>query len=1351
MKGHRRGYVSNSDVDEALGYLSSDVPYLDWLRVAMAIKAGLGEPGYAVLDSWSQGAQNYNEAQNRVIYRGIKPGKVGIGTLFFLAKQRGWEPKNGAKKLLDSEISIDLDALQRNAKATTPQQQAELDKSKAARTARQARQIINAAALATDANPYLYRKRVKATDGMWEMCIEDIAGILKYTPKAKDEPLTGRVLVLPVGRNGRLTTCELIDGKGRKTALPGPGTKRGAYWLTRPLPDGPGEDLTVLFGEGVATTCSACSGAPNELGVAVLTIGNFKPVIEAFQARYPRAKLILLADIKKEPGIVPEAKAVEVARETGALLATPQFRSERDPVKAKDFNDLFVLDGAEAVQASIAAAERVEPLAPKLSRVERRTAQREPLLETYYGRAFPLLAVDEIRNRVQAALLSIIEEARKLAAVNARSEHKAYGPVLVLRLPTGIGKTMQMMRTLVEQGVRAAWYVPNHKLSAQSAKDFHRQAGTPPETWNSVKVDLDLEGVPPFEVETLDYTGPPETEPAARTLYGRQAEIDERRACRRDKNLHKALKDKGLLPHASLILCGRKVVDEDGKKKFAACPHHDFCRFHVQMETQAKVRILAHSYLFETSKVGSVALDKAQIVVIDESPFGAGFSHHTWSDSSHGEKLGKWLKHDFLVPVAESVLHGRVLSDDERAELLKKTKEAIEEIMETIPEEKTPDTLDSLLLETIEKFKPPRQGELGMLVAAKHWLMGETNVLYREDFGPDSFALSSSLLRRPVALDDFTGHIVVLDATANENHYRQLFPGREINFVGFDALPDPNVIWVQPTEGTFYRRLFDTQATNPAARKRAIEELERIQQNLLGWQRMGAKPGLVSYERVTSALKPLELDGIPMAHFGAVVGLNHLENCNVGFGVGRTEPSARDCERMARALYPTATDIQWNQEIEEFSFSGHLVDGTPYSEPHRAMRDPRVHSCLRMIREEASLIQGIEGRLRIFTPQEYPRVVVQLCALSRRERRPHVRAPAEAIVGTRRMAMVLAAFDGVAPLEPGLLIKNCPDQFETLTAAERWARDDAKRETDRMSQFWLKVPFPSKNTFIRERYFHPNSEVNQNTSPISCNVPILMCYYRVEGQAGKPKKALTNVHDMMLIIRQLEAIHGGRIVAIGLAAERLTPLPLESESITCAATAPAATAAPRPESDGFEGDEVANEVEGVENDAPACGQKSAPCVEIYAPCAENYAPPAAFSARKSAAERNAEQLAERLAAGTGNREIARATGMSEGTVRTARAAWLASRPNCIEYGPPSPRPSTRKPAMPTATVEPLDLTSLTDLARAVWQYIKLAPAGLTLDELRTRLKVDGAAVASAVAELAGRQVVTRTREKVVRR
>lgn len=338
--------INNTDrIFSALSYIDAadrDV----WLRMAMAIKAELGEHGFDAWDAWGQSADNYNATDSKTVWRSIRPdGKVGIGSLFHEAKQRGWQDDGRRHTLTPAEIA----ERQRAAAERAAADAAEIERERA-ETAAKAAAILKASTAVTGENPYQLRKQVSPTATLREIDAGTAAAILGYTPKSGGEPLEGRLLVVPVKQGDALSTVELIDGKGRKTALAGRGSKAGGHWAARRPPD---DADVLLVGEGVATVLSA-SEATGHVGIAALASGNLMAVAKAMRDRYPDAELVLLADLLKTTGL-PDPHAVEAARAVGGRLAIPGFGPQRDP-SDKDFNDLLVRCGAEAVQKAVASA-----------------------------------------------------------------------------------------------------------------------------------------------------------------------------------------------------------------------------------------------------------------------------------------------------------------------------------------------------------------------------------------------------------------------------------------------------------------------------------------------------------------------------------------------------------------------------------------------------------------------------------------------------------------------------------------------------------------------------------------------------------------------------------------------------------------------------------------------------------------------------------------------------------------------------------------------------------------------------------------------------------------------------------
>jgi putative DNA primase/helicase len=329
----REGAQAMNDTDrirDALSYLDPAMSRDDWVKVGMAIKSELGEEGFGLWDDWSRGADCYDARCARDTWRSCKPnGGVTGGSLFYMARSCGW--RNNGQKPTPEEI----EARRREAAERAAKEKARKAREHA-QAARRAGEIWEAATPAQADHPYLVRKRISPTVGLREMEAQTVAEILGYAPKQGDEPLVGRLLVVPVKVAGDLSTLEHIDETGRKSAL-SRGKKSGGYWDAQELPEGDGTGITILVGEGVATTLSARE-ATGHLAVAALTSGNLLAVAREMRQRYPKAVLVVLADLVKTTG-EPDPHAIEAARAVGGKQVVPKFPEPRDP-EHTDMNDL---------------------------------------------------------------------------------------------------------------------------------------------------------------------------------------------------------------------------------------------------------------------------------------------------------------------------------------------------------------------------------------------------------------------------------------------------------------------------------------------------------------------------------------------------------------------------------------------------------------------------------------------------------------------------------------------------------------------------------------------------------------------------------------------------------------------------------------------------------------------------------------------------------------------------------------------------------------------------------------------------------------------------------------------------
>ena len=259
-----------------------------WVRVGMAIRAELGEAGFSVWDEWSRSAPSYNERDASDVWRSFgDSGPVGLGTLYHLAQEAGWNDSAPRRELSPEEVEA-----RRRSKEEAEARDRKDRQRVQAQAARWAAELL-AGAPEAPGHDYLGRKKLKPTPTLRLIGVDRVAKLTGWAPKGKAGELQGNLLAARCVRpgSGVAVTLELIDGQGRKAGLPGRGTRTGAFWPTSlPLPK-PGEAPTILLAEGVATVLSGTQ-ATGMFGAAALSSSNLVNVARGLRAQYPSAKII---------------------------------------------------------------------------------------------------------------------------------------------------------------------------------------------------------------------------------------------------------------------------------------------------------------------------------------------------------------------------------------------------------------------------------------------------------------------------------------------------------------------------------------------------------------------------------------------------------------------------------------------------------------------------------------------------------------------------------------------------------------------------------------------------------------------------------------------------------------------------------------------------------------------------------------------------------------------------------------------------------------------------------------------------------------------------------------------------
>ena len=337
-------YIDETNrVRAALAVIPAD-DYATWVDMAFAVRQGLGDAGFEIWDEWSRSAQNYNERAARTTWRSARAsGGKTLASLFWLAQQHGFDVKASRVPGTITAASPGPDREEFARRSREAAREEARVRARHAAVAQTAVSIWEWARPVAPEHPYLVRKQLEPVATLRELEALELKALLGYMPLSAEEPLAGRVLIVPARVGDAMTTLELIDGMGRKSSLAG-GAKKGGYWVSGPLTADAGS-TPILIAEGMATALSA-HRATDWVAVAALSAGNLPRVASGLRERYPRAPLIVLG----EPGKA-ESFARQAAQAAQASLELPSFTPDAriDGMPPTDFNDMAVLSGLGAV------------------------------------------------------------------------------------------------------------------------------------------------------------------------------------------------------------------------------------------------------------------------------------------------------------------------------------------------------------------------------------------------------------------------------------------------------------------------------------------------------------------------------------------------------------------------------------------------------------------------------------------------------------------------------------------------------------------------------------------------------------------------------------------------------------------------------------------------------------------------------------------------------------------------------------------------------------------------------------------------------------------------------------------
>ena len=80
-------------IREALAWIpNADLDYDSWVRVGLALKGSLGDAGGDLFAAWSAQSGKDEAAFTAKTWTGLRAERIGAGTIYHLAMERGWKP-----------------------------------------------------------------------------------------------------------------------------------------------------------------------------------------------------------------------------------------------------------------------------------------------------------------------------------------------------------------------------------------------------------------------------------------------------------------------------------------------------------------------------------------------------------------------------------------------------------------------------------------------------------------------------------------------------------------------------------------------------------------------------------------------------------------------------------------------------------------------------------------------------------------------------------------------------------------------------------------------------------------------------------------------------------------------------------------------------------------------------------------------------------------------------------------------------------------------------------------------------------------------------------------------------------
>ncbi|MDY7537710.1 DUF927 domain-containing protein [Undibacterium sp. 5I1] len=330
MNGAFQERPSRDTIQAALSFIPPDDREV-WLKIGMALKAELGDDGLDLFDTWSQRGESYALDAVQQVWKGFKAGgKIGIGTLLYEAKQRGFNLKD--HKPAPPVSAEEAERLQRERQQRNDDEQAEAERLQT--LAAESAASAWGKAVTNGESPYLTNKKI-AAHGI---------GFAKA--------VAGHTVLIPVrDQHGKLWNLQRIFANGDKRFYKG-GKVTGCFHTIGDV--AVSEWLLVAEGYATAATLHEATGFAV---VIAFSAHNLKQVAGIMRECYPDKRMLICADDDSETErTTGKNTGVAAATEAASLVNGVWCKPTGFQYGGNDFNDLMHSSGIDEVKQQIATA-----------------------------------------------------------------------------------------------------------------------------------------------------------------------------------------------------------------------------------------------------------------------------------------------------------------------------------------------------------------------------------------------------------------------------------------------------------------------------------------------------------------------------------------------------------------------------------------------------------------------------------------------------------------------------------------------------------------------------------------------------------------------------------------------------------------------------------------------------------------------------------------------------------------------------------------------------------------------------------------------------------------------------------